>query len=79
MRNISSTPLTETQEQLLAHRPNFAVVPRCLPIGEYIATVEQVCKQLKQGEVEELRGEVKAILKKAHILRSNITKEEQKH
>ena len=52
VRNNSSKPLTEVQEQLLAHGPNFAVVPRCPPIEEYIAVVEQASQQLKQGEVE---------------------------
>ena len=49
VRNISSIPVAEAQEWLLVHGPNFAVVPRCLPIGEYIAVVEQACQQLKQG------------------------------
>ena len=39
IENISSTLLTEAQEQLLAHRPNFVVGPRCLPFGEYILAV----------------------------------------
>ena len=64
VRNISSTPLTEAQEKLLAHGPNYAVVSRFLPIREYIAVVEQACQQLKQGEAEELQGKVKVILKK---------------
>ena len=67
VRNISSTPLTEAQLRVLSHGPNFAVVPRCPPVGEYIASIEQACSQLKQGEVEELRGEIKAILKKDKI------------
>ena len=33
---------------------------------------------LVQGEADEMRGEVKAILKKAQPPRHNITKEEQK-
>ena len=52
IRNNSSKPLTEAQEELLAHRPNFAVVPRYPFIGEYIAAVEQACQQLKQREAE---------------------------
>ena len=78
VRNISRTSLPEAQEQLLAHGPNFTLVPRCLPIGQYIAAVELECQQLKQGEAEELWGEVMAILKKVHTPRSNITKEELK-
>ena len=62
VRNISSTPLT--QKKLLSHGPNYAVVPKSLPITEYIATIEQACTALQQGKVEELRGEVKATIKK---------------
>ena len=35
--NLSRIPLTKAQENLLAHGPNFAITPRCPPIGEYIA------------------------------------------
>ena len=52
VRNMSSTSVTEVQENLQAQGPKFAVVPTCLPIGKYIATVEQACQQLKQGEAE---------------------------
>ena len=64
--NITSTPLTEAQLKVLSHGPNFAVVPSCPPVGEYIALIEQACSQLKYGEAEELRGEIKTILKKIH-------------
>ena len=64
VRNISSIPFTEAQLKVLSHGPNFAVVPRYPPVGEYIASIEQACSQLKQREAEELRGEVKTILKK---------------
>ena len=76
MRNLSKTPLTKAQEQVLAHGPNFSVVAKEPPIGEYVAQVEKVCQQLKQGEAEELRGEIKSMLKKIHPPKSNITKEE---
>ena len=58
------------------HGPNFAVVPREPPILEYITVIERTCIQLQQGKVEELRGEIKAILKKISTSRPNITKEE---
>ena len=48
--NISSTPLTEAQEELLAHGPNYAVVPRNPPITESVAVVEQAHQKLKEGE-----------------------------
>ena len=60
----------------MAHRPNYAVVPRSPPITEYVAAIEQACSKL-QGEAEELRGEVKSIIKKTHNP-PNITKEEMK-
>ena len=47
-------------------------------MGEYIVSVEQACTQLKQGEAEELQGEVKAILKKIQAPKSNITRKEHK-
>ena len=61
----------------MAHGPNYAVVPRSPPITEYVAAIEQVCSKLKQGEAEELRGEVKSIVKKT-CKPPNITKEEMK-
>ena len=75
---MSKIPHTEAQEKLLTHGPNFAITPRCPPIGEYIAVVEQTYQNLAQGEAEELRAEVKAVLKKIQPPKPNITKEEQK-
>ena len=71
-------PITEAQLKVLSHGPNFAMVPRCPPVGEYISSIEQVCSQLKQGEAERLRGEIKSILKKIQLPKSNITRVEQK-
>ena len=78
VRNLSSTPLTEAQTKELAHGPNFAVVPRCPPVGEYIVAVEHACNYLQQGKAEEMIGEVKSILKKIQGLKHNITGEERK-
>ena len=39
--DISSKPLTKAQEKLLAHGPNYAVVPKNPPIAEYISVIEQ--------------------------------------
>ena len=63
--NISSKPLTKAQEKLLAHGPNYVVVQRSPLIAEYIAVVEHACSKLQQGEAEELRGEVKSIIKRS--------------
>ena len=64
VRNLSKPPLTEAQECLLAHGPNFVLVPKDLPTCEYIAATEKACQHLMQGKVEELRGEIKQLLKK---------------
>ena len=78
VKNLSKTPLTEAEERLLAHRPNLAVVPRELPVLEYITTIERTCSQLQQGKTEELRGEIKAILKKTSTSKSNIIRKNTK-
>ena len=51
------------KEKALAHGPNFAVVAKEPPVSEYISQIERVCQQFKQGKAEELRGEIKLILK----------------
>ena len=76
--NMSKIPLMDAQENLLAHGPNFMITPRNLTIGEYIATLEQTCQKMAHGEAEELRAEVKAVLKKVQHPKANITREEQK-
>ena len=56
VRNISSTPLTKAQEKILSRGPYFAIIPKSPPVGKYIASIENACSQLRQGEVEDLRG-----------------------
>ena len=60
--NMSKKPLTESQEKLLAHGPNYVVTPRSPTIGEYIAAVEQACQNLTQGEADEMRAEIKVAI-----------------
>ena len=48
------------------------------PTVECITATEEICQKLERGEAEELRAEVKNILKKAHPPKPNITKEEWK-
>ena len=50
--------------KVLSRGPNFAILPRNPPVGGYIASIENACMKLKQGKVDELRGEIKTILKK---------------
>ena len=78
VKNLSSTPLTQDQINALAHGPNFAIVPRSPQVGEYIVAIENMCNQLQQGKAEELRGEFKSVLKKIHVPKYNITREERK-
>ena len=76
--NLSSQPLTEIQEKLLAWGPKFVIKPKQPPVEEYITAIEKACTKLDQGPVEELRVEVKKVLRKAQNANkspSNITKE----
>ena len=76
VKNLSDKPLTQAQRRLLAHGPNYAIIPRNHPKEEYIAAIEQACHKLKEGEVDELRVEVKNLLKKVKTPRSSISREE---
>ena len=65
---MSKKLLTESQEKLLAHGPNYVVTPRNPPIGEYITAVEKTCQNLTQGEADEMKAEIKAAIKRSHPL-----------
>ena len=64
------------QEKVLAHGPNFAVVANQPPTGEYIVQIERIYQKMKQGEAEELRGQIKQIMKNPTPPKPNISKEE---
>ena len=64
--------LTKAQQKLLAHGPNFVVVPKEPPASEYIMAIEKACLKLAAGKAEVLRGEIKAILKKKTSNKPNI-------
>ena len=74
VKNPSDKPLTEAQENLLTYWPKFTIISKCPPNGEYIMAIEQVCSKLNQGDAEEIGVEVKNVLKKTHLPKSNITK-----
>ena len=78
VKNLSTSTLSEDQVKALAHGPNFTIVPREPPLGEYIIAIENVCNELPQGKAEELRGEIKSVLKNIRTPRPNITREERK-
>ena len=76
--NISSKPLSQDQEKLLAHGPNFAVVPKDPPITQYVAGVENACTKLEEGKVEEFRVQVKLAIQKIKHPRPNLTRGERR-
>ena len=76
VKNLSRRLLTKAQENILSHGPNYAIVTKEAPIGEYVAQIERVCQSLTQGEGEELRAEVKDIMKRTKPPKSNFSKEE---
>ena len=78
VKNLLDKPLAKAQTSLLAHGPNHAIIPKNPPKEEYIAAIEHACQKLKEGEADELRVEIKNMLKKAQTPRSNISKEEFK-
>ena len=43
VKNLSDKLLTEAQTSLLAHGPNYAIIPRNPHKEEYIAAIEQAC------------------------------------
>ena len=76
--NISNKPLTPDQEKLLAHGPNYAVVPKEPPITQYVAAVENACTKLEEGKAEEFRVQVKSAIQKIKPPRSNLTRGERR-
>ena len=64
--NISNTPLTPDQEKLLAHGPNYAIVPKEPPITQYAAAVENSCIKLEEGKAEEFRVQVKSAIQRSN-------------
>ena len=74
--NLSSSPLTQAQASLLAHGPGYAVTPKHPPYGDYIAAIKKACSTMEHNRAEELRAEIRGALRKTHLTRSNINREE---
>ena len=66
------------QEKLLAHGPNYAIVPKELPIAQYVAAVENACTKLEEGKAEEFRVQVKSAIQKIKPPRSNLPRGERR-
>ena len=47
------------------------------PTCDYIVATEKACQQLTQGKAEELRGEIKSLLRKDHKIKTNIPRDEK--
>ena len=75
---LSSIPLTQEQESLLAHGPNFVVTPQKPPYGEYITSIERACQSLDSHTAEELRSDIYRVLRQPQQLKPNVKKEEIK-
>ena len=76
VKNLSGVLFTKAQTLLLTHGPNSAVEPRHPPYGDYIAAIEQACMKLEPHNAEELRAEIRGVLRNLQPSRSNISKEE---
>ena len=70
------TPLTEDQESLLKHGPNFDITPQRPLHGEYIKAIEIACQSLDARSAEELRSDVYRALRHLCQLRPNLSKGE---
>ena len=67
MGSESFKPATNTgRKKIIDPQAQFCSDIQEPPIIECVTAIEEVCQKLERGEAEELRGEVKAILKKAH-------------
>ena len=75
--NISDRPVTIDEEKLLAHGPNYAIVPKDPPIIQYMAAVEHACTRLEKGKAEEFRVQVKAAIQRIKKPKPNITRGER--
>ena len=62
---------------VLAKGPNFSIAPDNIPNLDYITAVETMCGKLKEEDAMALRTDINALLRKAKIPKSNLTKEER--
>ena len=74
VKNISSRPLTENEERVLALGLNFAITPRQIPYRDIITTVESTARQLSEDKAKHLRKTVSEILQKAKRPKDNLDK-----
>ena len=75
--NLSKQKLTQAQISVLAKGPNFSIASNNIPNLDYITAVETMCGKLKEEDAMALRTDINALLRKAKIPKSNLTKEER--
>ena len=75
--NLSKTKLTEGQKSVLAKVPNFSIAPKYIPNVDYFTAVESMCSKLKEEDPMELRSNINSLLRKAHVPKPNLTKQER--
>ena len=75
--NLSKQSLTQAQISVLAKGPNFSIAPSNILNLDYITVVESMCGKLKEEDAMALRTDINALLRKAKIPKSNLTKEER--
>ena len=76
--NISSKPLTDTEESALQKGMNFAIAPKKIPIAEIVAAVEGSISELSAEEKLKVRAQVSEVLSRARPPPSNIPSKEMK-
>ena len=76
--NLSKIPLTQGQQSVLVKGPNFAIASKNPPNLDYITPIETACQKLNNQDAEELRDDINGLLRKSHVPRPNLTKEENK-
>ncbi len=65
VKNLSNRPLTEDEEQVLTLGLNFAVIPKTIPVDQYIAGTETTARQLDSKRANDLRTLVSRTLQTA--------------
>ena len=78
VRQLSNTPLTQSQESLSSKGLNYAIAPKNPPNLDYITTIDTACQKLNIQDAEELRADINGLLRKSHSPRPNLNKEVSK-
>ena len=76
--NISSKPLTDTEESALQKGMNFAIAPKKILVAEFVAAVEGSISELSAEEKLTVRAQVSEVLGRARPPPSNIPSKEMK-